>query len=92
MVDFWLENLARSGIGRPARLGKLCYVDLSEFPIAEAGSARAEVSIGQICNDVEGSESRNPREEANPTDIMNSIKYSVFAEWEQSRIQQVRVS
>jgi hypothetical protein len=64
-------------------------VDLSEFPIAEAGSSRAEISIGQMCNEVEGSESRNPREEAGPTDIMNNIKRSVFAEWKQSRIQQV---
>jgi hypothetical protein len=87
MIGFWLEKLVRSGTGRPARLGKLCYVDLSEFPTAEAGSSRAEISIGQMCNEVEGSESRNPREEVNLTDIMNDVKCSIFAEWEQSRIQ-----
>jgi hypothetical protein len=48
-----------------------------------------KVSIGQMRNEVEGSESRNLREETGPTDIINNIKSSVFAEWEQSRIQQV---
>jgi hypothetical protein len=55
-------------------------VDFSEFPTAEAGSSPAEVSIGWICNEVEDSEYRNPREEANPTDIMINIKCSIFAE------------
>jgi hypothetical protein len=40
------------------------------------------VSIGKMRNEVEGSESRNLWEETGPTDIINNIKRSVFAEWE----------
>jgi hypothetical protein len=54
--------------------------------VSDVGGS-AKVSIGQMCNEVEGSESRNPREEAGPTDIMSNIKRSVFAKWKQSRIQ-----
>jgi hypothetical protein len=62
--------------------------ELDRVRVSDVGGS-AKVSIGQMCNEVEGSESRNPREEAGPTDIINNIKRSVFAEWKQSRIQQV---
>jgi hypothetical protein len=62
-------------------------VDLSEFSVAEAGSSRAKVSIARMRNEVEGSKSRNPWKQASPMDIVNNIKRSIFAEWEQSAIQ-----